>query len=100
MDMTIIKKKVNKVIATITFPCEINSSLDTGRIHLFSNDLPLLITIKQALSKPKMGIRCWIGNCLGGHKYYLCIDRPEDITIVAYRDGLKLLKQEWTYEII
>lgn len=99
INITIIKTKVQKVIATISFPCEVNSSLDTGKVHLFSNDKELLKIIELALIKTKTGVRAWIGNCGGQHKYYLRIDNPDNVIVVAYRDGIKLLREEWTYKI-
>ena len=100
INITIIKTKVQKVIATISFPCEVNSSLDTGKLHLFSNDKELLKTIELALIKTQTGVRPWIDNCGGQHKYYLRIDNPDNVIVMAYRDGIKLLREEWAYKII
>lgn len=99
MNISIIKTKIQKVVATISLPCEVSSSLDTGKVHLFSNDKELLKIIELALIKTKTGVRVWIGNCDGQHKYYLRIDNPDNVIIVVYRDGIKLLKEEQTYKI-
>lgn len=99
MNISIIKTKIQKVVATISFPCEVSSSLDTGKLHLFSDDKELLKIIGLALAKTQTGVRVRIDNCTGKHKYYLCIDNPNNIIVIAYRDGIKLLKEEQTYKI-
>lgn len=99
MNISIIKTKIQKVVATISFPCEVSNSLDTGKIHLFSNDKELLKTIGLALTKTKTGVKLWMDNCSGQHKYYLRIDNPDNVIVMAYRDGIKLLREEETYKI-